>query len=133
MKLRTLYCFGFLGAPVIGVVVDVAVFLLFYFVLGGNHHIARTAVQEAAIRAGVILDIKPPTSLAEDFLHLVKKFFGDNRLVLALIQLSRIAEQAAVKGVGEDKRHARYMDALVAFGYDAVLRKKVRNDPDPIF
>ncbi|OGC87460.1 hypothetical protein A3B33_02310 [Candidatus Adlerbacteria bacterium RIFCSPLOWO2_01_FULL_54_16] len=76
-----------------------------------------------------------PATKSQNFLHSVKKLFGDDRRVFALVYLSRVAEVAVVKRIRKnefcliffERPEAAIFPPLRRFGGDAVFKQKTRD------
>ena len=79
---------------VIGVFVDIAVFLVLELMLGGYHHAARAAPERAAKSLRVVRGILGRlTPRFQGNLNLVKKLFGNNRLVFAFVKVPGVTKK----------------------------------------
>ncbi|OGE75238.1 MAG: hypothetical protein A3I07_02480 [Candidatus Doudnabacteria bacterium RIFCSPLOWO2_02_FULL_42_9] len=102
--------------------VNVAVLLIFGFSLGGYAHTASSAPDKAAQDLRAIVGILGrPTPRFKRGLNLIKKLLGDNRLVVAFVKLTAIAEVAVIKRVRQEIRRLVALDGLAAFRFNSVL------------
>ncbi len=93
-----------LGAVVVGVVVDVAIFLVLFFVLGRDATSAFSAEHHAGVREAMSA-WPSDTFPSEHRKYLMMLFFGDHGRKLALVPVTtsfRILEDTAVKRIGEE-------------------------------
>ncbi|MEK7604279.1 MAG: hypothetical protein AAB442_00545 [Patescibacteria group bacterium] len=112
----------FSRTAVVGIEVNIAVLLVFLFLLGGDAHTAGAA-EQATIRARIILDIWYTTATMQDDIRLIKKLFRNERLVRAFVHFARVAEVSVVERILEKERNLRDMNATIAFRQNARLLK----------
>jgi len=103
---------------------DVPVLVFLYLSFGGYHRAALAALDEAAQRTRIVFLPVLPAPPFHHGLRVVKKFLGDDGLVLPFVKLFVVAEQPVVEGVGKDVRYPLAGHGLPALRRKAVLRKE---------
>src|SRR3989344_3434620 len=83
---------AFFGAAIVHISVDVAVLLVFEFLLARYRAPALSAFQQSTKCLWAFLQFLCPAAQRQNFLHFVKKFFGDDGRMFALVHLSGVAE-----------------------------------------
>ena len=81
---------------------DITVFLVLRYFLGGYKTATISAMQKAAENLRVLFCFLASTANFYSVLHFIKKRFGNNRRMIALVYFTAIAEIPVVKRVGEN-------------------------------
>lgn len=130
--MKRLFCallrLRFFRAAIIHIMMYVAILLSLSFVLGSDHHAARSAGHESAVWLRFILRfaVLLPATL-EYGPRFIKQFLCNDWLVFSFVQLAAIFEQPYIERIGEDKSRSRLGDSLSGTREYIVLRQKGRH------
>ncbi|OGG74375.1 hypothetical protein A3A37_02820 [Candidatus Kaiserbacteria bacterium RIFCSPLOWO2_01_FULL_52_36] len=120
------------GTPIVNVSVDVSIFLIFKFLLASDCTTTLSTLQQSAKCLWLFGRFLHFAAQGKNFLHSVKKLFGDNRRMLPLIHFTRVAKVAVVKRIREnefclvffERPEAAIFPPLCCFGGNAVFKQK---------
>src|SRR3989344_3103611 len=135
-QICTVACAALFRAVIIHIAVHITVLLMLHFLLRSNGTSALTARKQSAIHLWVVSRRAIfVASRFQYFLHLIKKFFGNNWSMRAVVHFARVAEASDIKRVGEQEcdllalqeSPAAFRPPARSAGGNPVLQKKACN------
>src|SRR3990167_4758023 len=98
---------------IISVLVRISIFLSFYFYLPRDTHTARRTRKKTEQRSWVEFFVWLAIPRLQNSICFVKKFFSNNRCMLAFIDFSCMAKLPVINRVCDDCRDARNITSII--------------------